>query len=443
MADILNRTNSELSNDYSAEVYSYFSQLESVIGSSCTVNLLNDRVLLTALDMPVVSSENHTMSSALDDYVTQKLPVDALLQTINYNFNIEIHGVFPDYFEKNFLFLGFSSIELIDFKVNKIEKEINFLRPCFYRCTNVQGESVLVVAVLPSSDYLQHYTSMIQYFVQANNSDYNRLLSFRYPYFEKRLLSLTSFDDLNVSIKGVLIMGYVNQLAKQFENDKNCFCLEKKENDYYTVYKYLVDQCVVTLLAVKYSFWGNASANIIKDLIDNHDISEIIYFAKLGCLDDPKNIYSKIYCPSHYYVFNHDQIVHDQFTVRNNFLNYHSYLDTGSHLSVSTILEEDYTMRNKATELSINSIDNEISQMAWIVKNAKQSISFTALHFATDYIRRPEESSLFVDYDLSNNRTEKAVLAKKKMQHKIMKLIINYIKSKGVYEYASQYKIVA
>src|SRR3989344_4553422 len=93
-------------------------------------------------------------------------------------------------------------------------------------------------------------------------------------------------------------------------------------------------------------------------------------------------------------------------------------INSGYHVSVPTVLEEDYLQRKITVELGITSIDNEISQIAFAVsrfnKEYNKNPRFFALHFATDYLRsdkkRAEKTNLaFLLYSLLNLETANAI----------------------------------
>jgi hypothetical protein len=118
--------------------------------------------------------------------------------------------------------------------------------------------------------------------------------------------------------------------------------------------------------------------------------------------------------------------------LKNSLLEFKPELTTGSHVSVPTVLEEDYQQRSITSQLHINSIDNEISQIAFAIRKHNQEqgtgISFSAVHFATDYVRQLEKVELETPFDLSNNRSKDAREGKTKMIRKISLELLHYLK---------------
>lgn len=189
----------------------------------------------------------------------------------------------------------------------------------------------------------------------------------------------------------------------------------------------------VNLLGVKYSFWGCISAKVTTQIC-RLGAQEIIYIGKLGTLSSPSDIYNKIFTPSRFLIMYGDALVCDIKDLRNNVLEYKSSLATGRHVSVPTVVEEDYTQRNVAASLGISSIDNEISQVAYAIdqfnRQFNREVSYTAMHFATDYIRKPHERGVEMDFDLSNNRSEVARGKKATMVDAIGLELLTYLKQR-------------
>ena len=58
------------------------------------------------------------------------------------------------------------------------------------------------------------------------------------------------------------------------------------------------------------------------------------------------------------------------------------------------------------------------------------NISFSGIHFTTDYIRKGDEKELNVNFNLSNNRDKEALKKKKEMMLRITKIISSYLKER-------------
>lgn len=133
-------------------------------------------------------------------------------------------------------------------------------------------------------------------------------------------------------------------------------------------------------------------------------------------------------CPSKYVVLNHDLLVDQVNQLSNSILNVFPEIDTGCHVSIPTVLEEDYAQRKVTIGLNAQSIDNEISQMAKAIslfnKASNTSISLSALHFATDYVRSPKDKTTETQFDLGNNQTIEAREAKANIINKICRTVL-------------------
>jgi hypothetical protein len=201
------------------------------------------------------------------------------------------------------------------------------------------------------------------------------------------------------------------------------------ENEYYSVNKVKIGNKVISLLGVKFSFWGNIAARIAYHC-SLLGISELIYFGKLGTLEDSSKIYSKIYSPSRFCIFYHEKLLALIDHLPNGIHELQPELDTGTHVSVPSILEEDYIQREIIGGLDITSIDNEISQVAYAIakfnQNYHRNVKYGCLHFATDYLRQLDKRNVETPHDLSNNRSSTAVQKKQAMIANIAKILYSY-----------------
>lgn len=178
----------------------------------------------------------------------------------------------------------------------------------------------------------------------------------------------------------------------------------------------------VNFLGVKYSFWGNMSALITTTLCEQ-GAQEILYLGKLGTFGSPQEIYNKIFSPTQFVVMEYTKVLSNISCVSNNFVEKFPEYNTGLHVSVPTVMEEDLKLRKIAQNLGAQSIDNEISKMANSIylfnKTHNTQIGFVPIHFATDYIRKPQDSHKSTEVGLHNNR--KVIHQNKK--HKMLKAI--------------------
>jgi hypothetical protein len=158
---------------------------------------------------------------------------------------------------------------------------------------------------------------------------------------------------------------------------------------------------------------------------------EVIYAAKLGALTGPHDLYQRIFCPSTFVIMNHDRIVFRPPSPPNGVLTKNPKLDSGCHVSIPTVLEEDYSQREVTMQLKATSIDNEISQMARAISAYNNSalvpVKFSAVHLATDYVRTPDDKAVQTLHDLKRNRSPEALVAKAAIIKRIVEeVIISY-----------------
>lgn len=376
---------------------------------------------------------DHTMFESIDEYCGQKFPVEKIKQCILDGYKIEVHGIFPSHFPLLHSRLGYNAAEPIQFRHNKRQKKFNYVRPGFFDCINNQGEKVFIVAVNSGRDYVFHYASMLKHVVDKFSvQTANKIQVIRYPRAEDSMHIWTSLNSDLVGKNDTVIVGYAEEINKRFSREPELMVIRELDTEYYTSlqYKHKKTGRVFNLIGVKFSFWGCISAKIIAQIC-RLGAQEIVYIGKLGTLSAPEDIYNRIFVPSQFLIMYHDKIVCRIQGLRNNFLATFPELSTDFHVSVPTVVEEDYVQRKITADLKINSIDNEISQMAYAVAQFNRefggNVSFTAMHFATDYIRRPTERNLHVKFDLSNNRTKEAFQRKVKILDDIANKLIDYI----------------
>ena len=161
-------------------------------------------------------------------------------------------------------------------------------------------------------------------------------------------------------------------------------------------------------------------------------MDELIYIAKQGSLTRPEDLYTKIYSSTSYLTMSSLKTNSYISGVENSFVKLFPELDTGCHISVPTVLEEDYYQREIATkQYNAQSIDNEISQIANCIYQYNQendcNVKYFNMHFATDYVRRKEEKILKTSFDLANNRTKDALSRKQLILSKIGDYFSQYI----------------
>jgi hypothetical protein len=361
---------------------------------------------------------DHTMFDALDEYVAQKLPTAALYQALIDGVSIEVHGIYPPHLPALAPSLGLGEISPVPFAPQRGDKTLNFVRPSFFRERSASGERLLV-AVTPGREYLRHYAGLIRHFLFLHTSQAQaRIRIVRYPEAERSVASWTRLEHGFVSPGDIVIVGYVEEIGRALRTH-GYEAGATRENAYYLSARYRTPSGqMLNLIGVKYSFWGGLAGRLTEAFC-RAGASEILYCGKLGALSAPTDVYERIFCPSRFVHLEHQRLVEEIAPPPNRFLRRFPELDSGAHVSVPTVIEEDYLQRDAASAVAASSIDNEITHMAAAVashnRGACGEISFSAIHFATDYVRRSEERHLSTPLNLSNNRTRVARARKQQM----------------------------
>lgn len=386
--------------------------------------------------LPQCRPLDHTMFEALDRYVQDKLPTDAIYRVLQNRGSVQIHGIYPDHVSDVRSIIPVTDLEPIAYGRKSDDKRFNYIRPSFWKGLDNRNLPVLVVTVSPGKDYLFHYAMLVRHFVAMKTTRAEDLIHiFRYPSAEHTIPEWSGLDRSFVLPGERIMLGYVEPLNEALSAATWATEIRSHENSFYASKTYRLgrDGPLVTTLGTKYCYWGSM-CQLICNRLCVLGATEIVYFGKLGALTKPIDIYSRIFCPSRFVVLNHSHIQQLVEPPANGILAQFPNLDTGMHVSVPTVLEEDYVQRGTAGELEASSIDNEISQIALGVtlhnRTHGSSVQFSAVHFATDYIRRPDEQSLDVAFDLGNDKTEKASANKRAMVAEILdNVIIPYLRT--------------
>lgn len=382
----------------------------------------SDRIATPLDAIPHTRPIDHTMFRALDEYVAQKLPMELLEEALFRKQRIEVHGIYPPHFTPVASALGYKHIRSVRFAPRK-GRRFNNIRPEFYRAVAPDAEEVVAVAVVPGADYVLHYASMVRHLaLEMTTHAQEHLITWRYPHAEMELGAWTGLDESLVRPDDRVVLGLVEAAEEGVRSGAKA--LDAVETDYYVSHRYeLPDKRTLCFLGVRFSFWGSIS-HILCHKLCELQAGEIIYASKVGALTRPEDLYSKIFCPDRYWILNHDEVIHEVPAPSNPLLAKAPGCATGGHVSVPTVLEEDYDQRRVATSLGAQTIDNEVSQMAWAIylqnESSHREISFVSAHFATDYVRGPNERRLKTRFDLSNNRIEPAVSAKREIIGKLV-----------------------
>jgi hypothetical protein len=374
-------------------------------------------------ETPRATAGTHTMGRALDTYVAQRIPAALVEQAVRDGGAVEVHGVYPLHAAD--VIPGVFPIRTGPaFPASKV---YNRIRPQYFWRAGARGRGgrggqlALVVAVPPGRDYVAHYASLVAHHLAVSGLDPGALCRIvRYPVAERRIGGWTGLADL-VRPGDRVLMGYVQELVPLLAGGPAAVVGERG-NAYYgaTRLAFRGSSQAVCALGVRFSFWGSIAAQLA-EACQALGVREIVYAGKLGCLSSPEDVYGRLFTPSGYLNLGHGESLLDRAGAPpNGLLASQPELDSGVHVSVGTVVGEDVYQRARASEFGAVTIDNEIAQMARAVAlgaTPTTRSAFSALHFATDYLHRPQEneSSARVTYDLTNHRRPDALLHKRAM----------------------------
>jgi hypothetical protein len=377
------------------------------------------------------------MGYSIDKYVSQRLPAQLFEYAVSNDLSIHIHGVYPNHFNVLKKKFGLSDCKEYNFLPNKRKKEFNNIRPRYFICkdsSNIEGIHVLVT---PGADYIYHYASMIRHITNFLSNETQHLLNIhRYPSLEKNIANWTNLDSNLINKNDSVVIGYVGEIEEYLNKHLPLKKLTSFENEYYSSKRYKIGNKTLNFLGVKYSFWGNMSSYIATKCCEL-GINELVYIAKQGSLTKPEDLYTKIYSATSYLCMSSLKITNYVDQLENPLVKLFPELDTNCHISVPTVLEEDYRQREIASKnYQAQSIDNEISQIAHAIyefnKANDTKIKYFNMHFATDYIRNKNEKILETSFDLANNRSQEAKQHKEKIINKISKYFAEYVISTSI-----------
>ncbi len=385
---------------------------------------------------PLTRPLDHTMCECLDEWAMQKMPMDLLKQSIIYHIPIEIHGIYPSLFPSLAPSLHFSSVEAIDFHHNPSAKSYNFIRPQFYYVHNAKKIKKLIVAVTPGRDYIFQYAGLIRHCLSLLTNGFEQYLAiYRYPKLEETITNWTELNSLFIRENDIIIMGFAQEMYDLLrKKHKNFDIIEENINEWYCSTRIrIAKKTIINFFRVHYSFWGCMSGRLAYRFAEL-GCREVIYVGKLGTLSNKNEIYKKIFSPTRYFSYRYLSLINQTEDLYNPLASYFPELNTGIHLSVSTVAEEDFIQRHLSQEMGARSIDNEISQIAASLSHFNtaynRQVGFSSLHFASDYLRcKQERGREKTDFDLSNNRTDSAKKSKQKMLEKSGSYLYEYLLS--------------
>ncbi|HEY1619523.1 MAG TPA: hypothetical protein VGG25_18015 [Streptosporangiaceae bacterium] len=389
--------------------------------------------------IPAPDPTRHTMGSAIDAYVAQRVPRLPLDHALASGLPVEVHGIYPAHLRD--VLPGATELTT-DWNIRP-GKIYNWIRPkCFLapREDGVPG-SRLIVAVPPGRDYVLHYASLVRHYAQRCGAALG--LVARYPAAELSIATWTGLRDLVGPADRVLI-GYVQQLVPLLSS-QGATVIARQGNAYCEMVRLAFPGgTVVSAIGVKFSFWGCISARLAAACREQ-GARELIYAGKLGTLTDPADIYARLFVPSCYAVPGPvPGLLPAAQAPPNPLLERYPGLDTGVHMSVGTVLEEDVTLRARARGLHTTSMDNEISQIAAAAGDGPApQTAFSALHFATDYLSGEPRRLPRGTFNLTNNRRDDALVRRQAMLTQVAALLTGYYDRRPVFRGAHGFQAVA
>jgi len=263
--------------------------------------------------------------------------------------------------------------------------------------------------VPPGRDYLRHFAALVAHVVGRHTR--RPVRTFSYPAAERSLPRWTELEADLLGGAGTVVFGKI-ELVGPALREAGLRAVQRRETDFYSAVTLAGPHARVTLLGVRFSYWGCIGGRLAARCCEL-GVREVLYVGKLGTLGTPAEVYGRLFVPSSYAVF-------DGLAVRtlssgppNGLLATVPTLETGLHVSVPTVLEEDYAQRELAATLGAATLDNELAQMAMAVHqhnaaSARPPVRFSGLHYATDYLRRPVEAALPLPFSLATGRQAEA-----------------------------------
>ena len=380
------------------------------------------------LDLPIWDDpeRHHTMGKQFSSWAWSKIPQDFVYDAIKAGVKTYVYGAYPEHLELLAQAQGFVIEQVSDFSSTS-QKSLNFVRPRF-ALVSKNRKKFLVVAVTPGKDYVRHYAGILYYclrmFHRRNVPD-----AFCNAHYEDTLASWTELSRISCFKNSIVVLGFVHR-AQRALIDAGAELVTQEDTPYYSVAQCVLEGCVpVTLLGVKYSFWGDISQRIAYAVCEL-GAREIVYLGKLGSLLSKSDVYQKLYSPTNYAILEYTKISQELSNFPNPMVKKFPELATGRHVSISTIVEQDCSLRFLTEVIGAQSIDSEVSKIAQAVAryNDQNSadVAFSPLHFVASYLRTSHELRVPVKYDLSNNRDIHSVRARRSIQDQQMSYFVRY-----------------
>lgn len=377
-------------------------------------------------DIFVWPKHAHSMALSLDRYVENKLPTEYLNKVIRTLKRVKVLGIYPAHFDTSTVRHNFEPTKRIPFAPKPHAKRFNYIRPNFY--ISLDGQTIYV-CVPPGLAYLKQYASLLRYFCLALRDDIDFEVRF-YPMAAERIAEWTSLSQEIFSDNCTCIIGHVDEFERHTPEIKDRI-KTITDNQYFARSSFqLSNNKTVELIGFKFSFWGDISGRLVAQLYKN-GCREVIYFGKVGALERDIELYQTIMVPRTFMLAEHDRVDQKPFEVSNKLADF--VRSKTHHVSTPTVMEQSYVQRRVLEDFKPYSIDNEIAYMALAAKqfndtrSGQAPVDFSSISFATDYVRRAHEHQAPYIFDLSNNRTRKALEFREKAVAMIAKRLYQYL----------------
>ena len=387
-----------------------------------SVALYHNATVVDLGDIPRTRVLDHTMHRALEDYVARRIPDDELTDVMADGGFVDVQGIYPGHAYGALRDHGYRSLRRLPDPARTKAKPFNSIRPEYWLCKNADGRRGLVLAVTPGEDYIRHYGAILRHAMWNRSVHGEEMLAiYRYPRAEQSIAGWTHLPTAKLAEGGIVTLGYVEPLVDGAK-EAGLSVRRTFDNTYYSLFQVSrKKEPLFQVLGCKYSYWGSISYHLTSALYAA-GVREILYFGKLGSMTSDDDLYSRVFSPSGFALMRHDRVEVTVDLPTPPLLRRFPELDTGLHVSVPTVLEEDYLQRQVATDHGAASIDNEISQMARAA--AVYGGDFSAAHFATDYVRTPGERNAPTSHDLASNRGALESNRKRAIQQSIVQHVL-------------------
>lgn len=404
------------------------------------------------------------VAETLDRYVETKFSEaqkKELIEAARTRMPVEVHGVFSFYIDELLAHLGLR-LNREARRDSRPGKRFNNRRPSLFHCTDADGHARLLALVSPSKEYVSQHAELLEYFLVKHAPASEKgpkpfVTTFHYRTVERDFAPLTGFKAGLASVVtpgDIVVLGEVDYLSASlrrynFKPEKDTFEPFGVQNTY--GWKLHVSDTThrrLLLVGCEESYWGSAAAKLARELADL-GAKHIIYSAKCGTAHEARLIHTPA-CPSEYHICEQSEVAAGPLSynvvkiknappssLRDNYVGLTKALDTGTHLTVPTVMGETIKQQREYGNLPIGTIDNEISYIARELADYNRQtemrdspVEFTALHFVTDYVRRESDRDSLPGSDLAH-KGSKVDEPKQKCFNTIAAIIDTYAYHEG------------